>query len=417
MTDAHPLPERVLLVGANYWPEESGNAPYTTGFAEDLAAHGVHVTALTAVPHYPGWRIREGYRGRRQVREQQGGVTLVRSWLWVPHHQSAAQRALFESSFLINSMLSGRLERPEVVIGITPSLSGAVAARILAQRFRVPYGIVVQDLVGPGAVQSGIRGGPTVSSVVRSVEGWAMRGASGIAIVSEPFGEYLRELGVAPGRISHIPNWSHIQPVGSDPRPIRERLGWPSGSPVVVHAGAMGLKQGLDQMVAAARLSNDSGRDIRFVFVGDGSQRPALVAAARGLSNVEFLPPQDGPSYADILVAADVLVISERPEMVNMSLPGKLTSYLAAGRPIVAAVPHGGATEAEVVRSGAGIVTPAGDAAALLAAAEQVIGDTSLAAELGAAGPRYADQMLDRARSLELLRSFVTELQGPADGE
>ena len=67
-----------------------------------------------------------------------------------------------------------------------------------------------------------------------------------------------------------------------------------------------------------------------------------------------FLPQQPADRYADLLIASDVLLLSERPEMVNMSLPGKLTSYVTAGKPIVAAVASGGATAAEVERSGAG---------------------------------------------------------------
>jgi colanic acid biosynthesis glycosyl transferase WcaI len=398
------LPGRALIVGANYWPEESGNAPYTTGVAEDLAAHGVEVTVLCAMPHYPQWRIRAGYRGHLRVCETREGVRLIRSWLWVPTRQSAFQRALFEGSVLLSTLTARGVGRPDVVVGVTPSLSGAVLARILAARFRVPYGLVVQDLVGPGAKQSGMRGGHEVAGTVRAVEKWALSGATGVGIVSRGFRPYLRELGIAEDRVAHVPNWSHIARSHSDPVEVRKRFGLPEGT-IVLHAGAMGLKQGLEQVVDAARLDQERGGSLSFVLAGDGSQRDALELRARGVGNVTFLPQQPADRYADLLIASDVLLLSERLGMVNMSLPGKLTSYVSAGKPIVAAVASGGATAAEVERSGAGIVTRAGDPAALVAALVRVSSSPEVATALAEAARSYErslhkDVCLERARDL-----------------
>lgn len=409
------LPRKVLIVGANYWPEENGNAPYTTGFAEDLAAHGSQVTVLTAVPHYPRWRISDGYRGRLRIRETRNGVRIIRSWLWVPRHQSAVQRAVFEATFGASSLTATGLGRPDVVIGVIPSLSGGVLARTIARRSRVPYGVIVQDLVGPGAVQSGMSGGRRVARAVRKGEAWALGSARGVAIVSEAFAPYVEGLGVPPDRIRRIRNWANIAPSTEDRAAVRRRLGWDPETPVVLHAGAMGLKQGLEQVVAAAREADVQGADLRFVIAGDGSQRAALHASARELRNLEFLPPQDDTAYANLLLAADVLLISERPEMVDMSLPGKLTSYASAARPIVAAVPTEGATAREIEEAGCGLVTPAGDPAALVAAIERVVADPTLAASLSDAGKRYASEILDESRCLAELRSFVADLVAPSE--
>lgn len=405
------LPSSVLLVGANYWPEESGNAPYTTGLAEDLAAHGVDVTVLCAMPHYPGWRIRPGYRNRLRVREVRRGVRVVRSWLWVPKRQSAFQRALFEGSFFLDALGARGVEQPDVVIGVTPSLSGAVLARVIARRFGVPYGLIVQDLVGPGALQSGISGGRRVARTVRSAEKWALSGARGVAIVSKGFEPYLRELGIPADLIAHIPNWSHIPRSEADPEEVRRRFRLPEGT-IVLHAGAMGMKQGLEQVVDAARLDDEEETgSLSFVVAGDGSQRRMLERRALGLSNIVFLPQQPADLYGDLLVASDVLLISERAEMVNMSLPGKLTSYLSAGKPIVAAVAPDGTTAAEVRRSGAGVVTPADDPGQLLSVLRSLAGDPERRAALGAEGRSYAERSLDRERQLASHRVFVTALR------
>ena len=110
-----------------------------------------------------------------------------------------------------------------------------------------------------------------------------------------------------------------------------------------------------------ARIAAQRGDPVRFVFSGGGNQAGAIRAAARVSPNVSFLGVQPDGIHASLLAAADVLLLAERATRVDMSLPSKLTSYFAAGRPIVAAVLPGGGSAREVERSGAGLVVPAGE--------------------------------------------------------
>jgi glycosyltransferase involved in cell wall biosynthesis len=272
-------------------------------------------------------------------------------------------------------------------------------------------GILFQDLMGAAAVQSGIENGGAVARVTQRVELGLARRATRVAIVSPRFRDYLEAGGVDPARIDLVPNWSRPLTAAWSPAETRARFGWGT-STVVVHGGNIGLKQGLEQVVAAARVAADRGLNVRFVLVGDGSQRADLEREAAGLANVSFLGIQSDPIYAAVLRAADVLLLSERSTTVDMSLPSKLTSYFAAGRPVVAAVHPDGATAREVERSGAGVVVPSGDADALLASVEQLRlrGDYSQA--LADAGPRYASVALDRERALGVADGFVGRVLG-----
>ena len=123
-------------------------------------------------------------------------------------------------------------------------------------------------------------------------------------------------------------------------RQTRARFGWKDGEQVVLHAGNIGLKQGLEQVIEAARIAADRHEFVRFVLSGGGSQAAAIQAAAGGLPNVDFLGFQPDGIHASLLDAADVLLLSERATQIDMSLPSKLTAYFAAGRPVVAAVPR-----------------------------------------------------------------------------
>jgi colanic acid biosynthesis glycosyl transferase WcaI len=401
----------VLFTAINYWPEPSGIAPYTTGLAEHLARSGHSVSVITGYPHYPSWRVDTAYRGWR-CREVIAGVEVLRRRHYVPARQSVIGRGAYEATFLFNGLLS-RLHPPDVIVGVIPSLSGGALARIFSARWHVPYGIIAQDLMSRAAEQSGMRVGGQVAAGVARLEAWSLRRARAVGVVSSAFVPYVRSLGVAERRIVDLPNWIVRPPVNATPAETRRRLEWGTEQ-IVLHAGNMGLKQGLEQVLDAAATAAKSSSDIRFVFLGDGNQRSLLQRTAARLSNVEFLPSQPDAEYSAALAAADVLLLSERSTVADMSLPSKLTSYCAAGRPIVAAVRRDGATHREIERSGAGLVVPAGDSGALLAALHRLRDDPALAAELGAAGERYASTALASLEGLERGRRFVEGLFAPS---
>jgi glycosyltransferase involved in cell wall biosynthesis len=244
--------------------------------------------------------------------------------------------------------------------------------------------------MGPAASQSGIAGGGAVASATTAAERWAAARAAAIGVVANSFHPYVQSLGVSPDRIVDVPNWSRNAKPELSISAVRRRFGWTDERQIVLHAGNMGLKQGLEQVVEAARLAAQRSDPVRFVFCGGGSQEGAIRAAARDLGNVDFLGLQPDGIHASLLAAADVLLLSERGTQIDMSLPSKLTSYTAAGRPILAAVALAGGSAARIERSGAGIVVPAGEPDAMLSALERLRRQPALAARLAAAGELYA---------------------------
>jgi glycosyltransferase involved in cell wall biosynthesis len=402
-------PVNVLIIGINYWPEETGNAPYTTGLAEHLAGAGYAVTVLTGMPYYPGWQVYPAYQRRQRRRERRNNVEIIRGRQYIPARQSALRRALFEGSFLAQGLTARGVPRPDVVLGVLPSLSDGVLAVAAARRFRAPLGLLVADLVGQSAAQSGIAGGQRVVGVTSAIEGWVARRADRIAIVAEGFRPVLEQFGVKPDRIERVRNWSHIRPATVPPEITRRKLGLPRDRPIALHAGNMGLKQGLENVVEAARLAQTVAPRLHFVLLGDGNQRADLEARARGLTNITFLAPLPDDAFPDALAAADVLLVNQRASVTDMSLPSKLTSYFTTGKPVVAAVAPG-AAEREVAQSGGGLVVPPEDPAALVAAISRLTQDAVLASELGAAGQRFAAASLDRGAALARAEEFVGRL-------
>ena len=400
-TREHGAALRVLIIGINYRPELTAVGPYTAELAEQLAARGDEVTVLTGLPHYPDWRVAPGTPRALIRRETIRGVTVIRAAHYVPAVQSAIKRALYEGTFGLTGFLATlRMPRPDAILGIVPNLSSGVLARLTGERLGVPYGLLFQDLMGRAARQSGIAGGAAVAKATAAAEAWATRGARAIGVVAEAFAPELISLGVPAGRISHVPNWTRLAAPAMTVPETRARFGWTDTQQVVLHAGNMGLMQGLEQVVDVARAAAERGDPVRFVLSGGGNQAGAIRAAARGLPNVSFLGVQPDGIHASLLAAADVLLLSERATQIDMSLPSKLTSYFAAGRPIVAAVLPDGGSAREVERSGAGLVVPAGEPERLLGALARLRAEPALVADLTATGPAYAETHTSAAACL-----------------
>lgn len=393
------------MVSTNYAPELTGIGPYATQLAEHWAASGARTEVLTGMPHYPAWSVDERYRGLWRKEENREGVRVHRRRHYVPPRQTALRRAAFEASVLVHGILAPPPGRPDAVISQMPSLAGGVIAARLARRHRVPHIPVVQDLMGAAAAQSGIRGGGRAAAVAAKAERHALRGAALVGVIHESFVDGVTALGVDPGRIRVVPNWTHVQPPSADRAATRARLGWAGDTPVLLHSGNMGLKQGLDVLVGLARLAPD----IRVVLMGDGNQRDGLRERAAGLPNVEFLPPADAGDFTDVLAAADVLAVTQRASVLDMSVPSKLTSYFVSGRPVVASVAGEGGTADEVRRSGAGVLVPPEDPAALLAAVRRLAAGPEAAQALGAHGPLYVARHLSREAGLARFDALLTE--------
>jgi colanic acid biosynthesis glycosyl transferase WcaI len=400
-------PLDVLVIGMHYAPEPSGNAPYTTGMVRGLASAGHRVRVITGYPHYPQWKIAEGYGGFR-TRERDGEVPITRVWHPVPATPSASRRVMMDAAFTLHAAVV-RGPRPDVVIAISPVLLTVAAGLRWRKRGRTALGVVTQDLYSRALLETGMTSART-AQLGAKLEGALLGRADGIAVVHENFARNLAGLGVDPDAVTVIRNWSHVTRSTADPAVTRARLGWKPGQTVALHAGNMGMKQGLENVVDAARLAAASGSDVRFVIMGDGGRRRHLEELAAGIPAIEFLNPLPDGEFEDALAAADVLVLNEATTVAEMSVPSKLTSYFAAARPVVAATAQRSAASAEIERSGGGVRLDTGDPAALLAAVARFGADPARSALIGGRGRAYAEEQLTAEAAARAYCAWVEKL-------
>jgi colanic acid biosynthesis glycosyl transferase WcaI len=399
---------RILIVSSYYHPEPAGNAPYATGVAEHLAARGHRVTVLTGFAHYPAWR--SSARGRLGAHERRNGVEIRRRWHYVPRTQSARTRAAYEATLAGFGVTGLPRQAPDVVLGISPTLAAATLARTASVLYTRPYGLIFQDLQGRGASQSGVSGGARIAHVVERAELSHARAAAAVGVIAEGFRTYLVDQGVAPERIQRLRNWSQRATPMVSTQATRARLGWGIDDFVCLHAGNMGHKQGLENVLQAAGRIPD-GR-VRIVLAGDGNERRKLerIVDEMALANVSFAQPQPPGQYEEMLAAADVLMVNQRASVGDMSLASKLTSYFMAARPIVAAVAPESETGREVATAGAGILAGPEDPSAMAESLLWLRDHPADATALGASGRRYAEQHLSAGAVLQEYEALIEKI-------
>ncbi len=403
----------MILISTNFWPESTGIAVYSTDLAEFFSSEGFSVHVLTSLPHYPWWKVPKEYSHFREGTSSRKDTKITRASHFIPGKMNIVSRIRFEYSLWRNlnrmskEILAKKMEH-EVVLAIIPSLASGLVGKVLSRKLRIPFGVIVQDLSGIGAKQSGLRGGSLVSLIVSNIEKFVIRGASNVVVISPQMQSLVNSRIAFRSRTSLINNYQIRELAKCDKTHSKSKFGWSSNDFIVLHTGNMGFKQDLANVVAAADLIS-SDYSIQIVLVGHGSQEQDLKLLSEGKSNVSMLALVSNEDYSSLLAAADLLLINERATQTEMSLPSKLTSYLYSERPVIAAVPRGGATWKFL--DGVAELVEAGDPFALARAIEELSKQPEKLTDLAKRGREFADAHLSpevgRAKYLEWVQSLI----------
>ncbi|WP_082898727.1 MULTISPECIES: glycosyltransferase family 4 protein [unclassified Rhodococcus (in: high G+C Gram-positive bacteria)] len=406
-------PKSITIIGINYSPEKTGIAPYTSGLAENLAAAGYEVCVITAYPHYPEWRIAEGYNGLSRT-EFIRGVAVHRKRSYVPSNPSPFTRLMLEATFAIRAIFSNWKD-PDVIISVTPSLISTLAVqlrlKLIHKSRRAALGIWVQDLYGLGVAETGTLSGRS-AKLMSKVESYSLRNASRVAVIHDRFKDVLTNtMGIDRGRVDVVRNWNHSKLEKLDDRDNeRHRLTWADDEFVVLHAGNMGVKQGLHSVIEAAKLAQSRCLKIKFILLGDGNQRKSLQSLAGSCTHVRFLDPLPDDQFSRAIQAADALLVNELESLSSMAVPSKLTTYFASGVPIIAATDSKSVTAGEISASGAGITVTPNDPEALLRSVEILRSDPKYARAIGLNGPIFRDRNLSENAAMSSMQDWIAKI-------
>lgn len=407
---------RVTILGLNYAPEPTGNAPYTSSLAEGLAASGHSVHVIAGYPHYPEWILKEGYAGWARD-EVINGVSVQRLRHHVPRTPSAMSRMHMELSFGLR-LISAKWHKPDVVIVVSPALFSSAMAilRVRLCSNRPAVGIWVQDLYSRGVVETSTGGG-RIARAASAFESLVLRSADGVVAIHDRFRKHIiGSLQVPSTNVRVIRNWTHLPASPTTGLPeMRAQLGWRPDEIIVLHAGNMGKKQGLENVINAAKLAQQKKSRLRFVLMGDGNQRKNLELMGAGLTHLQFIDPLPGSEFMRALAAAEVLLVNELPGVRDMAVPSKLTSYFNAGVPVIAATDAESVTAMEIAASQGGVRVDAADPMALVIAAEELGQDDLRAKIIGDRGLQFRHETLSEKAAIGHYDEFVSSLASSRD--
>ncbi|WP_083527738.1 glycosyltransferase family 4 protein [Curtobacterium ammoniigenes] len=390
----------------NYAPEVSGIGPYAAGLAEGLAGRGALVRVLTTFAHYPQWKFSSG-RPRSKEVSNAGNVRVVRLRHCLPKTPIGISRVFSELSFGVRAILAS-WDGVSVIVTISPALFSSFPVTLRALLMRKPLVVWAQDLYSPGLRETR-KGGRISRWITFQSEKFVLRKATRVVVIHERFGQLVNtEFGVDLARIEIIRNWSHTPlSTAADRANIRRTFGWSENDVVALHSGNMGVKQGLENVVKAAAIADSIGSRVRFVLIGDGSQRKRLADSAIGIGSIEILDPLPEGAYAAALAAADVLLVNEAPGVAEMAVPSKLTAYFGTGRPVVAASNEASITSQEIRAAGAGIVVSPHDPRALLAAIERLADTPEVMKSYGTSGLAFRQSMLTEQLAIDRFANLL----------
>jgi colanic acid biosynthesis glycosyl transferase WcaI len=368
---------RVAIITSNYWPEKTGIGQVTTEFAEYLSSKGIKVRVATALPYYPEWRISDEYRGRLWFSENRKGVVIHRAAHYAAPNPGTLGRIWHEVTLCVLAIpnLIRVLRGSDTAFVVSPDLSHAFVGCLAARALRVPIVLIVQDVMPDAAVEMGMLSNKTAIRVARWLANTIYSFADRILTLSDGM---KARIGRDPGlqsKIGIVPNTVDEEELKHTPdlgKPFRERF-VPNGTVSVVHTGNMGEKQDLFLLLRAARcLPVDSG--IHFYVFGDGAVKESFLHLRDlwGLKNVSHFPLQERALLPHMLYGADVCIVCQAPQVIDVVVPSKLVSAMGVGAMIIAACPTESETAKVLRASGGGLIVPPSDEKALVGAIQDV---------------------------------------------
>lgn len=318
---------RLVFLNRFYWPDEPATAQLLTDLAESLAAAGHEVAVITSHPGRDSVPAEETHRGVRILRVRSPRSTRA----------GLLGKAATYAAFYVGALWRAfrLVRRADTLVALTdPPLIGVGAWFISALRgARLIHW--VQDIYPEVAIELA---GQRWLRILTPLRNLAWRRAAHCVTLGSDMSAVLIHAGVPSTKISLSPNWPPAGLVPSAPAAAAElRAAWGlTGKFVVAYSGNLGRVHDLEPVLdVAAALRAEP--DIVFVFIGAGAQRASLEAEVvrRGLTNIQFRPPQPRACLAEALAVGDVHLVTLLPGCERLVFPSKLYGVAAVGRPVV----------------------------------------------------------------------------------
>jgi colanic acid biosynthesis glycosyl transferase WcaI len=402
----------ILIVTQYFWPEVFR----INDLAQGLVERGHEVTVLTGIPNYPGGAFFPGYSFYRNLREIHQGVNIIRVPLISRGDGGGARLVLNYLSFaLLASVLAPLLCRRKYdlifVYQLSPVTVG-IPATVFKTFRQIPIFFWIQDIWPESLSATGAVKSQKILCSVKKLVSFIYKRCDRILIQSPAFSPLIECLNISPEKISYFPNSvEKLYTSVASEHLVEIKAKLPSGF-TIMFAGNIGAAQDFPTIIGAARKLRDYP-DINWVILGDGRVRTWLESEIDKyelndkVHLLGLLPMESMPYYFS---AADVMLVTLRNEPIfSLTIPSKIQSYLACGRPIVAALSGEGGRV--VVESGAGFASTPEDIDAL---AESILAMYRMPKDeremMGRRGKEYCEANFGREMLIDRLEGWMKEM-------
>ena len=360
-----PSQKKILVVTQHFWPENFRINDIVEGFLQD----GIAVDVLCGLPNYPKGEWFPGYSAAGPFEEEWHGARLYRckevprrgntsvniflnyvSWPWYAAHALHRLPGGYDAVFCFNT---------------SPVLMCWPAIRY-AKKHHIPFTNYVLD-IWPENLYSVLNvKNKALRAIAQGVSDALYKKADRLIAMSEPLQQRLcQRTGMPPQKVAVIPQY--CEDFYAVPQPDAALQAQFGGRFNLVFTGTFTPAQSLETVITAVQDARSRGADmLHLLLVGDGMSRAALEAKVKELhaeDAVTFygsVPATDIPKFT-ALADALIVCLSDSPDL-GLTVPAKVASYMAAGKPVLASMD--GAGNAAVAAAG-GLSSPACDAAAL----------------------------------------------------
>lgn len=405
---------RILVVSQYFWPENFR----INDLVADLVKRGHLVTVLTGLPNYPEGKVFQEYRDAALSYKQYEGAEIVRVPM-AARGQNSLRLFLNYLTFAVSASTVGvwklRRQKFDVIFAYEPSpITVGLPAVAMRRVKRAPLAFWVLDLWPETLEALHIVRSRVLLKMVGKLVTFIYFRCDLILAQSRSFIPQIQKYAKPNGNIVYFPNWA--EPAFTSGAASPHEVSVPSGGFNVMFAGNIGDAQDFPAILDAANMLREHTH-IRWIIIGDGRAADWLAEEIkkRNLQTTVFML---GRHHADKMPAffqqADALLVSLKKESIfAMTIPGKLQSYLAAGKPILAMLDGEGAYLVE--SSGAGIACGSGDSAGL-ASATLALSELSNSEreKMGQRGLLVSTRDFNRNKLVEILEEHLMRIHSAA---
>lgn len=401
----------ILIISQYFWPESFR----INDLAEGLVERGHNVTVLTGKPNYPQGNFYPGYNFLNKNSESYGSIKIIRSPL-IPRGKNRLQLSLNYLSFAFFASIVGvlRCKRPDVIFVFeTSPITVAFPAIFLKKIKKVPILFWVQDLWPESVIAVGAIRSKRILKWLERLVNFIYKRCDYILTTSKAFFDSIKKYNVSQEKLKYFPQTceSFYQPIKNSTSLSEDKL-LPKGFRIIF-SGNIGIAQDVETILGAANLLKEH-TEIKWIFLGDGSKRNWLqdeIKRCKLDETVYWLGHHSVESMPHFFACADaMLVILKKDPVYSLTIPGKIQSYLACAKPIIAALD--GAGKQVIEEANAGLATHSGDPQSLASIAMNMYKlSANERMQMGINGRQYFDKYFQREILLQNLENWMNELK------